>query len=86
MFARDLLFGNKESAARSLIGILRSVSHQSGMALLDEGRDVHDETGPNIRIKACVDYLERPVRAAPVSTFASPERKQASYPSVPVMA
>ena len=54
----DLFFGDKQGAAGFLIGILRLVSHERQMALLDEGRDVHDEAGAHVGIEAGVDDLE----------------------------
>ena len=38
------------------------------MTLLDERRDVDDETGPNIRIETRIDNLERPMRRQSVSS------------------
>jgi hypothetical protein len=51
----NFLFGDEQSPALRLIGVLRTVGHQRGVALLDKRRDVHHETGTHVGVEAGVD-------------------------------
>src|SRR5665213_3218505 len=47
----DFLFRNEEAAARCLVGVLRFVRHQSGVALLNERRNVDNKAGPHVCVE-----------------------------------
>ena len=54
----NLFFGNKERIAGRLVGVLRAVGHEGGVALIDEGRDVDDEGGADVGVEAGLNYFE----------------------------
>src|ERR1039458_8771484 len=58
----NLLCRNKKARAARLVGVLRGISYQSMMSLLDEGSDIDDEAGAHIGVEAGIDDLEGPVR------------------------
>ena len=58
----NLFFGNEQRASRLLIRILRLVSHERLVALIDERSDINDERGAHVGVEAGVDDLERTVR------------------------
>src|ERR1017187_7163991 len=71
----NLFLGDKQSGACGLVGILRGISHQSLMPLLDERCDIYDETRTHIGVEACIDNLERPVRMRTCVYFRHPCQK-----------
>jgi hypothetical protein len=58
----NFLFGDEQSSALLLIGILRAVGHQRGVSLFDKWRDVHHETGTDVGVEAGVDDFEGAMR------------------------
>jgi len=58
----NFFFRDKERTTCGLVGVLRTIGHQGGVTLIDEGRYVNDEGGADIGVEAGVDDLEGAVR------------------------
>ena len=71
----NFFFGDKESAAGGLVGVLGPVGHQSGVTLLDKGRDIDDKTWSNVRVEAGIYDLEGAMRRIPGVDFGDAREK-----------
>src|ERR1039458_7778461 len=58
----DFFLGHKNARTRGLVCVLRAISHEGHVALLNKRRDVDDEAGAHIGVEAGVDDLEWTVR------------------------
>lgn len=68
----NVFFGDEEGSAVGLRSVLRAVGEEGLEALLDEGRDVHDEGGADIGVERGVEDLEGTVRRVLVALGLDP--------------